>query len=139
MLMPRNTSNIAPRSASRSGFTLVELLVVVGIIALLVGILMPTLNRAREHSRQLKCLSNVRQISMAFVMYTNNNKGRFPFRAPINTPSSEDWIYWQDKPVTSAAPFTGRTMDHVDNPDLGGIMPYLGTGKFLDKVEYLVC
>src|SRR5688572_20169334 len=126
MLMPRYTAIALPRRASRRGFTLVELLVVVGIIALLVGILMPTLNKAREHSRQLKCLSNVRQVSMAFVMYTNNNKGRFPFRGPINTPDFADWIYWQDKPVTSAAPFTGRTADHVANPELGGVMPYLG-------------
>ncbi len=60
------------------GFTLVELLVVIGIIALLIAILMPALNKAREAARTTACLSNLRQCAVALQMYANANDGRIP-------------------------------------------------------------
>ena len=60
------------------GFTLVELLVVIGIIALLISILLPSLNRARETANRVKCGSNMRQVGQAMLLYANENHGRFP-------------------------------------------------------------
>lgn len=64
----------------RRGFTLVELLVVIGIIALLISILMPALSKARAAGVALSCSNNMRQIGMTALLYQNDNKGRFPAR-----------------------------------------------------------
>ncbi len=82
----RTNGSIRPGSA----FTLVELLVVIGIIALLIAILLPALNKARASANLIACQSNLRQIGLALSLYTNGNHGRVPYAVGHNW--SSDWV-----------------------------------------------
>src|SRR5947207_1768300 len=62
----------------REAFTLVELLVVIGIIAVLIGILLPVLSVAQESARRVKCASNLRQLGQGLLAYSSANNGQYP-------------------------------------------------------------
>jgi prepilin-type N-terminal cleavage/methylation domain-containing protein len=117
-------------SRRTKGFTLVELLVVIGIIALLISILLPALSKARESANRTKCLSNIRQITMGFYSYCQANKGSFPFVGANSY--VEDWIWWHpttqiNDPVTgNVASYPGGAINYLPE---GGIAPYLNLSK----------
>jgi prepilin-type N-terminal cleavage/methylation domain-containing protein/prepilin-type processing-associated H-X9-DG protein len=92
-----------------NAFTLVELLVVIGIIAVLISLLLPAVNKARKQSRTVQCLSNIRQLGIGFLSYCNfDNKGK----SFLNQDSSGDWIHWM-----------WRISPHVHNLELVSICP----------------
>ena len=76
----------------RQGFTLIELLVVIAIIALLMAILMPSLQRVREQGKTIKCQANLRQWALYFSMYTDDNNGRFHRGWNIGDEPATSWM-----------------------------------------------
>lgn len=94
----RSATTTSTARNRRRGFSLVELLVVIGIIALLIGILLPVIGRAREHARRAKCLANLRSIGQQMFAYANNNRDRLPNGNPPRTwvdPGGADWVMVQ--------------------------------------------
>src|SRR3954470_14083772 len=84
-------------AVSKRAFTLVELLVVIGIIAVLIGILLPVMSSVQGRARDLKCQVNLRQIGIALRGYAEENKGTYPYghhftrTVKTNGNSAADW------------------------------------------------
>ena len=89
---------------NRKAFTLIELLVVISIIAILASILLPALGTAREKGRQAKCMSNLKQIGIAIMMYTNDWDDWLPGYTPC--PGWLDMLY----------PYMKYSVDSSRNP-----------------------
>jgi prepilin-type processing-associated H-X9-DG protein/prepilin-type N-terminal cleavage/methylation domain-containing protein len=98
-------------------FTLVELLVVIGIIALLISILLPSLNKARRAAQNLQCSSNLRQLSMAAMLHANEWKGRIP------TPTEHAIVFNDQDPSRTKYQYRddGQLKDWAS-----ALLPYLG-------------
>ncbi len=107
---------------TQRAFTLVELMVVVGIIALLIGILLPVLGRVRDMAARTACASNQRQLINCVVMYTQDWKGTLPFsnfdvNGSYTPPWKTGWLY--------TSPYNVSLNPPTKNLETGALWPYL--------------
>jgi prepilin-type N-terminal cleavage/methylation domain-containing protein/prepilin-type processing-associated H-X9-DG protein len=123
----------------RKAFTLVELLVVIGIIALLISILLPTLAGARRNANTVKCLSNLRQVGTAFQLYAADFRGAIPVvrqDGPDTNPAQTITynVWWTDQigPYVAKATFNSGTvadMNDAQNTVIWGCTEWAGRSK----------
>ncbi len=107
----------------RKGFTLIELLVVIAVIALLIALLVPVLRSAREQAQRAVCLSNLRQLTLAWIVYAEEHDGKLvPGRAFMREEayhrSLKGWL-------GRAFLFPESRSAVVENPDKGALWPYV--------------
>jgi prepilin-type N-terminal cleavage/methylation domain-containing protein/prepilin-type processing-associated H-X9-DG protein len=108
-----------------AGFTLVELLVVIAIIALLMAVLLPALNRAREQGKRIVCMSNLKQLTLAWMNYAESNNDKIVNGAPQNAVQCPDCPIGPDYTCKAAAPTGPPTDWNVQKH--GKEIPWIGT------------
>ncbi len=115
------------RGLRRAGFTLIELLVVIAIIAILAAIIFPVFSSAREKARQITCVSNLRQLGLAFQQYTDDNDSVLPSAADSNSPNATPggWIFIVT--AGSRSGFFGGINAATFDPSRGSIYPYVNS------------
>jgi len=109
---------------SAKGFTLIELLVVMVIIALLVGLLMPALGSAKDYARTIECMSNLRQLGMAMIMYRSDNGGYYCPAAADSYWGGANLLRWHGE-RKSATYDHNKSQDYAFKPQNGMLFGYL--------------
>lgn len=109
---------------TRQAFTLIELLVVIAIVAIIAAILFPVFSKVRENARRAACQSNMKQISLAFAQYTQDNDERMPGATDGGNGGAGihgGWMYF--------GTFGGSPLPHAFDPAQGNLYPYVKTAS----------
>ena len=122
--------------APRRAFTLIEILVVIAIIGILSAILFPVLGRARENGRKTVCLSNMKQLGTAFLLYQQDSRGKLPLAGNFQAwaPGNAHWVAGKAgaQPADASLADVAEPYDYLGTTDMrsanveqGALFPYV--------------
>jgi prepilin-type N-terminal cleavage/methylation domain-containing protein/prepilin-type processing-associated H-X9-DG protein len=108
-----------------AGFTLIELLVVIAIIAILAGMLLPSLARAKESGRAAFCKSNLRQLALGILMYSDENRDYLPWPGGVDRNLEPDWVFGGQPSTETAVPARWKDPGYGHHAESGSIFTYV--------------
>lgn len=137
----RESSQLAQRLRSRPneglcGFTLVELLVVISIIAALAALLLPALNKTKEQGRSTLCRSNMKQISLGILLYADDNDYYFPWPGSQNSNRDPDWVWGGQDAADLNSPSAWEQPQFGFRAEVGSVYTYVTTLPRVSTATY---
>jgi prepilin-type N-terminal cleavage/methylation domain-containing protein/prepilin-type processing-associated H-X9-DG protein len=128
---------ISGAARERTGFTLIELLVVIAIIAILAALLLPALSKAKEQGRSVACKSNMRQITLAIIMYADDNNDYFPWPGEVDRDWQPDWVFGGQDNTYATNPRMWSNPAYGFHAEGGSIFTYATGLPRVERAVYL--
>ncbi len=108
-----------------AAFTLIELLVVIAIIAILAGMLLPALGKAKESARSVVCKSNMRQITLGMMLYVDDNDDFYPWSGGVDRNLQPDWVWGGQSDTFANNPRSWANRQYGFHPESGSVFNYV--------------
>ena len=121
---------------SASGFTLIELLVVISILAILAGLLLPALAKAKEQGRSAACRSNMRQIVVGMLLYVDDDRDYLPWPGDVDRDLDPDWVFGGQADTYANKPNLWKNPGYGFHPEAGSVFAYVTSLPRVERAVY---